>query len=129
MQLKQVLCITIIIASNNMFGFAVVYTLFSAQLKVIYIVHLFNHHENFLVDINLAIEAIKVGVATSITGYFPKPIPNISFIDYNRFTRFHLCTTFNLNYNDLDTYSKIGIVHCKYILFYKKFPYEMNHNH
>ena len=72
----------VIIASNEMFDYAVVYSILSVHIKVIYFIHLYNHHDSFNVDIPLSIEAIKVGVETSITGHFPKPTPNISFIDY-----------------------------------------------
>lgn len=73
----------VIIASTEMFDFAVVYSILSVHVKVVYFIHIYSHHtESFDVDIPLSIEAIKVGVTASLTGRFPAPIPNISFIDY-----------------------------------------------
>ena len=72
----------VIIASNEMFDFSVVCSILSVHVKVVYFFHYQYHFNDITIDVDLALQAIEVGVYASINGNFPEPKEFISFIDY-----------------------------------------------
>ncbi|EAX92712.1 hypothetical protein TVAG_220750 [Trichomonas vaginalis G3] len=72
----------VIIASNEMFDYSVICSILSVHVKVVYFFQCQYHFNDITIDVELAIQAIEVGVYASIHGNFPQPKEFISFIDY-----------------------------------------------
>ncbi|EAY17276.1 hypothetical protein TVAG_266390 [Trichomonas vaginalis G3] len=73
------------IVGSQMFDYGALSTLMSVGIRVAVAHHQFWHFYNKCVcDVDLAIKTIRVAVYYSVNNTWPEPIPNVTFVDYDR---------------------------------------------